>query len=290
MKNSIRGELLVFLAAMGFATMGVFGKMAYAYGLNTTTLLFLRFLVASVILFLATYIINKTIKIEPKDCLIAFGFGFIGYTLVSFCYFYSLNFISASLTAVIFFTYPIFVTIFSFVFLKEKLTRNKITSLILGTLGILLIVSPGETKMDYRGILASLAGGVIYAFYILGLSIPRVKKIDSLKMSAYMNMFATLAMGLAAVVSRTFIFPVNIYAFTYASLIGIFATSVAMLALFAGVKKIGAVKGSIIANMEMVITCILGAIFLSEKMGISQFIGAGLIITSAIIVSLPNRG
>ena len=62
-----------------------------------------------------------------------------------------------------------------------------------------------------------------------------------------------------------------------------------MLALFAGVKRIGAVKGSIIANMEIVIACILGAVFLNEKMGIYQLMGAVLIITSAIMVSLPNK-
>jgi len=124
---------------------------------------------------------------------------------------------------------------------------------------------------------------------VLGLSLPRVKKIDSVKMSFYTNIFAALGMGIAAIISKTYIYDINIYALTYASLIGIFATSVAMLALFAGVKRIGAVKGSIIANMEIVIACILGAVFLNEKMGIYQLMGATLIISSAIMVSLPNK-
>ena len=288
MKNGIfsigiKGELLVFLSAMGFATMGVLGKMAYSYGLNTTTLLFLRFFIAAIILFLVSHILKRPLKLKGKDGLIAFGFGFIGYNLVSFCYFYSLNFIPASLTAVIFFTYPIFVTLFSFAFFKEKLTPNKILSLILGSVGILSIVSPGKAQVDYRGIIFSLLGGILYAFYVLGLSLPRVK------MSFYTNIFAALGMGIAAIVSNTFIYPINIFALSYAALIGIFATSVAMLALFAGVKRIGAVKGSIIANMEIVIACILGAVFLNEKMGIYQLMGAVLIITSAIMVSLPSK-
>ena len=108
-------------------------------------------------------------------------------------------------------------------------------------------------------------------------------------MSFYTNIFAALGMGIAAIVSNTFIYPINIFALSYAALIGIFATSVAMLALFAGVKRIGAVKGSIIANMEIVIACILGAVFLNEKMGIYQLMGAVLIITSAIMVSLPSK-
>lgn len=294
MKNGIfsigiKGELLVFLSAMGFATMGVLGKMAYSYGLNTTTLLFLRFFIAAIILFLVSHILKRPLMLKIKDGLIAFGFGFIGYNLVSFCYFYSLNFIPASLTAVIFFTYPIFVTLFSFVFFKEKLTPNKILSLVLGSVGILSIVSPGKAQIDYRGIIFSLLGGILYAFYVLGLSLPRVKKIDSVKMSFYTNIFAALGMGIAAIVSNTFIYPINIFALSYAALIGIFATSVAMLALFAGVKRIGAVKGSIIANMEIVIACILGAVFLNEKMGIYQLMGAVLIITSAIMVSLPSK-
>ena len=124
MKNSVfsksfKGELLVFLSAMGFATMGVLGKMAYSHGLNTTTLLFLRFTIAAFILFFASHVFKKSLKMSLKDVLISFIFGFVAYNMVSFCYFYSLNYIPASLTAVIFFTYPIFVTIFSFLIFKN---------------------------------------------------------------------------------------------------------------------------------------------------------------------------
>ncbi len=294
MKNGIfsigiKGELLVFLSAMGFATMGVLGKMAYSHGLNTTTLLFLRFFIAAIILFSASLFFKKSLKMSKKDILIAFVFGCIGYNLVSFCYFYSLNFIPASLTAVIFFTYPIYVTIFSFILFKEKLTPNKILSLTLGIVGILAIVSPGKAHIDYRGIIFSLIGGVLYAFYVLGLSLPDVKKIDSIKMSFYTNVFAALGMGIASMLTDSFIFTINAQAMGYAILIGIFATSFAMLALCAGVKRIGAVKGSIIANMEIVVACILGAVFLKEQMGIYQLMGATLIITSAVMVSLPNK-
>ena len=294
MKNGIfsmgiKGELLVFLSAMGFATMGVLGKMAYSHGLNTTTLLFLRFFIAAIILFSASHFFKKSLKMSKKDIIIAFLFGFLGYNLVSFCYFYSLNFIAASMTAVIFFTYPIFVTIFSSLFFKEKLTRSKILSLTLGTVGILALVSPGKAHVDYRGIIFSLIGGIVYAFYVLGLSHPAVKKIDSIKMSFYTNVFAALGMGTIAIISKSIIFPISAVAMGYAMLIGIFATSFAMLALFAGVKRIGAVKGSIIANMEIVIACLLGAVFLKEHMGIYQLMGATLIITSAIMVSLPSK-
>ncbi len=80
MKNGIfsigiKGELLVFLSAMGFATMGVLGKMAYSYGLNTTTLLFLRFFIAAIILFLVSHILKRPLKLNAKDGIIAFGFG-----------------------------------------------------------------------------------------------------------------------------------------------------------------------------------------------------------------------
>ena len=132
-------------------------------------------------------------------------------------------------------------------------------------------------------------GGVLYAFYVLGLSLPQVKKINSIKMSFYTNIFAALGMGIGALLSNSFVHPITAPAIGYAALIGIFATSVAMLALFAGVKRIGAVKGSIIANMEIVIACILGAVFLKEHMGIYQLMGAALIITSAVMVSLPQK-
>lgn len=72
------------------------------------------------------------------------------------------------------------------------------------------------------------------------------------------------------------------------ALLGIFATSVAMLALLQ-VKRIGAVKGSTeckYGNSNCLYT--RGSIS-KEKMGIYQLMGTVLIITSAIMVSLPNK-
>ena len=49
-----------------------------------------------------------------------------------------------SISTVIQYTYPIFISIFAGIFINEKITRNMIIALIIGWIGILVLINPSQ--------------------------------------------------------------------------------------------------------------------------------------------------
>ena len=127
-KKNIRGILLVALSAASFGFIPVFAKIAYSSGTSTYTLLFLRFLVATVFMFV--FLLVKKLPLPTKkEMLIFFLLGAIGYAGESFCYFTALNYASSSTVALLFYTYPALVMLGSASVFKEKITIKKAPSI-----------------------------------------------------------------------------------------------------------------------------------------------------------------
>ena len=69
--------------------------------------------------------------------------GVLG-TLALICIFYAIRNMPLSISTVIQYTYPIFISIFAGIFINEKITRNIIFALIIGWIGILVILNPSQ--------------------------------------------------------------------------------------------------------------------------------------------------
>ncbi|MAC45767.1 MAG: EamA family transporter [Oceanospirillum sp.] len=77
-------------------------------------------------------------------------------------WFYGLAFISLAEVIAIEFTTPVWTALFAFFLLGERLTKARITALVLGIFGLLLILRPGAGVLEPAA-LAVLAGAVGYA-------------------------------------------------------------------------------------------------------------------------------
>ena len=67
--------------------------------------------------------------------------GVLG-TLALVCIFYAIRNMPLSISTVIQYTYPIFISIFAGIFINEKITRNIVFASIIGWIGILVILNP----------------------------------------------------------------------------------------------------------------------------------------------------
>ena len=67
--------------------------------------------------------------------------GLLG-TIALLCIFYAIRNMPLNISTVIQYTYPIFISIFAGLFIKEKITKNIIIGLITGWLGIFIILNP----------------------------------------------------------------------------------------------------------------------------------------------------
>src|SRR5262249_55212887 len=72
--------------------------------------------------------------------------------------------------------------------------------------------------------------------------------------------------------------------------IAVVSTVLAMLAFFAGLRRVGASTAAILSTLEPVATSVLAALTLGESLSLIQILGGALVLSSAAIVQVrPSR-
>src|SRR5688572_4857459 len=108
----IIGILLIALSAASFGTLAIFGRYAYANGMDIFTILFLRFGISASVLTVILFLRKESF---PRGRILAqlVGMGGLGYVGQSFLYMTAIKFASAGLVALLLYLYPVFVFILS---------------------------------------------------------------------------------------------------------------------------------------------------------------------------------
>jgi len=150
----ITGILLIVLSAASFGTLAIFGRFLYAEGLDTFTLLFLRFSFAALVMALILILHRESFP-HGKILLQLIGMGAIGYAGQAFSFLSAIKYASAGLVALLLYLYPMFVFILSVIVLHEKATGIKITAIILALIGTALLRFPIDPQAQPQGRIAA---------------------------------------------------------------------------------------------------------------------------------------
>ena len=123
--------LLPILAGIMFGSTGIFVRTLTENGVDSTTLLFLRFSIAILYIFIAIFLTDKSLlKINKEDIplFVLCGLCILGLNL---CYNSSINTVPLSLAAILLSTAPVFVLVLEYLLFKEKITSIKVLCVIL---------------------------------------------------------------------------------------------------------------------------------------------------------------
>lgn len=276
----LTGYGLVALSAAGFGTLGLFGRAAYASGMDTFTLLFLRFSLAALVM--AGLVIARREKLPAgRDLAQLAGMGAIGYVGQSFCYLTATKYASVGLVGLLLYLYPTFVALLSVLFLRRKLTRVHWLALGLATLGTMLTANPQGGS--WTGILLALAAALIYSVYIVvGAGVmQRVSPVSSA-----MVIFASAGAVFGGLVALNGAHWPDTAGGIWA-VIGIIlvATVVPVVAFLTGLKRVGPTDASMLSTLEPVITILLAAWLVGEKLQPVALLGGGLILTAVLLLT-----
>lgn len=276
-----RAVALVLLSAAGFGSSAVFAKAAYASGLNPSTMLALRFLIAAMLLLPLVWLGGWRL---PRGRQLA-GYMLMGlmYTAQSQGYFTALLYASSGLCAMLLYVYPVLVTILALALGWEKLDRRMLVLMVLAVAGMGVTLG-GKLQGQPIGIALALMAAGVYAVYILfGNSL--AKSADNIHpLAACVVILGTAGVantGMAA--WQGIALPGTATGWLAVSAIALFSTAVAIAAFFAGVAQIGAAKASIISTFEPVVTMAFGVGLLGEKVSSTQLLG-GLMVLAAVIL------
>ncbi len=162
--------ILPILAGSMFGSGGIFVRTLMQNGIDSTTLLFLRFSIAIIPISIAIILSGKELfRINLKDVplFLVCALCIVGLNL---CYNESINSISLSLAAVLLSLAPIYVLIFAGILFKEKITSKKIKCIILAIFGCVLMTGVLESSLGsipIFGILLGIGAGLFWAVYLM---------------------------------------------------------------------------------------------------------------------------
>ena len=162
--------ILPILAGLMFGSGGVFVRTLTQNGIDSTTLLFLRFSIAIIPIAIAILLTDKKLfKVKLKDIplFLVCAMCIVGLNL---CYNESMNSITLSLAAVLLSLAPIYVLIIAYVLFGEKITSKKIICMSLAICGCVLMTGILESdikSIPFYGILAGIGAGLFWAIYLM---------------------------------------------------------------------------------------------------------------------------
>ncbi|MFW5994417.1 MAG: DMT family transporter [Halanaerobiaceae bacterium] len=280
-----KGILVTAMSAAGFGAMPVIAQFAYSYGSNVTTLLFLRFTIASLIFLLILKLSNNPYNISKEDTIRLILLGAAGYGLLSSLYFFGVSLIPASLSGFLLYSYPAIVTVLAFLGREEPLYRENFISLIITIVGLGMVLGPVFTSINLLGVASILAAAFVYALYILA-SNRVLKRVNWLSGSTVVTISAAFFFLITGSL-RGNLYLNNISLEIILSGIGlaVFSTIVAVAGFYLGISLIGPSRASIVSSVEPLVTVMLSALFFAERLTLTQFLGGLLIILSIIILN-----
>ena len=249
-----------------------------------------RFFVSGIILWCIIFYKKERVPTHPLHIRLYIQFGIMNLTIAYGLTYWATQFIYSSLSSIIWAGFPLCVAVFTYFMLPNELfTKRKIISLLLGTLGVLLILKESlKFEGDHVGfgiLMVMLA--VVIAVY------PNVylKKHSEVVSSLHLNAVSQIMAGII-LLFVSFIFEkdqqmvwsnYNIFALGYLT---IFGSLIAWYIYFWLFPQISISQISYIAFFPPVLASILGWIILDERLSILAIFGGGFVILGAVLVNL----
>ena len=285
MNREREGLLLCLVSAAGFGAMPIFGRQAFAAGVELTPMLSLRFLLAAAMLWALIALRRRPLG-SVRGVVLGGLLGLCGYSVQAGLYFGSIQRIDVSLASLILYTYPALVTVAAFALGRERATRRKLAALALASSGVALVVGGGTGTIDWVGAAMAFGCAIFYTGFILASD--RVAATTSPLAFA-----ASVATGCAVGFTAVALLSGGIHAseegVMWIALIASVSTVMPIVLFMAGLARVGASTASIASTVEPVITVVLAWLVLGEVLGPVQLVGGALVLSAVVLLQFRGR-
>ena len=260
--------------------MAIFARYAYDSGADVLGVLVTRFSAAGVAL-AALMLATRTAWPRGRTLAVAIGMGGILYVGQAACYFAALNHASAGLTALLLYVYPTLVCILAAIFLGDRMGPRTLLLLAVSFAGIALTLGGGHGSPT--GIALGLGAAAFYAVYIV-IGARVLQGVDALASTTVVCLSAAATLIVASLL-RAPVFPATGSGWVAVGAIALVSTVIAIVAFFAGLKRVGPATASIVSTLEPVVTVTLAWLLFAESLSAIQGAGGALVIVAAAMLA-----
>ena len=273
----------------------VAGKLA-AENVGPFSIAFLRFAIASALLATLAWRIEGGLPALKKSQIIpVILLGLIGIALYNVMFYKGLKVIEASRASLIIATCPIFITIFSAAFFKEKITLLKALGIVISVCGATVVISKGDMSRIVgeglgRGELYILCCVLSWAIYsLIGKGV--MKELSPLTAVSYSSVVGTVGLFIPACFEGLIGNITHLAARDWQciSYLGVFGTVIGFVWYYEGVERLGPTKAGLFINFVPIFAIMCAFVILREQVTLSLAIGAVLVISGVYLTNRKGR-
>ncbi len=260
----------------------VLGKQAIRLGIPPLGVVAVRTALAAFLLLLAILIFKRGfLYIYPAGllgCLLAGGINGVG----SLFYYAALGRIDASLGQLLYSLYPLFLVLILWLD-HQPPSRLTLIRLSITLPAIFLLTRSNYQDVDLVGILMMLLSALLYAAHL-----PINQRVLFDMPAPTVTFYTLLAMSLVVVPAfllSGMTIPA-VPALAWNSVMGLaLVTFLSRLTLFLGVKNLGGLQTALLGLSELLVTLAVSHLWLGERLSLAQWVGAGLLLFSIVLVA-----
>ncbi len=278
------GAFFGVMAAVTYGTNPFFALRLYERNLSTSSVLFYRFLFATVILGVLVLITRNSFRLERKQLLPMISGGVFA-SLSCLFFFASFHHLDGGISATVLFVYPLMVAAIMYLFFHVKQSFMTIIGMGAAIVGIaLLSLGNAGGNFSITGLILVLLSALSYAIYMVQVKVTSLHKLPPLTLTFY-----AIASGI----------PVFLIALRggidlqklpdlacggYALGVAILPTVLSFLFMAIAIKYIGPTKTAIMGALEPVTALLIGITVFGETLSLRQFIGVIVILLAVSLV------
>lgn len=273
------------VAALGFGSSNVFGKIAFGAGADVLTLVTFRGLVGIAFVWAWLRLRPAAVSHSSRSRTVAFGLGLL-FAANVYCVFKAIEAIPVPVAVLAYFVYPLLTGIGGAVTGLDKLTWRGAIAALVAFAGLALMIGAHPGDLAFSGI-AFAFGGATCRTAMLLITRAKLEGADARLTSGYSLISSTLVLAAICLATQTWNFPQT--AAGWGGFLGTsVATTVAIVALFVSTARIGPFRTALTMNLEPVVSTLLSMALLGESLGPAQCLGAAIMLAALCTFQLKH--
>ncbi|MDU4960089.1 MAG: DMT family transporter [Sporomusaceae bacterium] len=288
-----KGYLQIFIAGVLWGCIGPFIQLMEQHGSTFAFTSFLRMAFSFIILAVIT--IAKfgfpSLRVSKKTLLFCVLLGLVCHGIYNLFYSIAVTLTGVTVSAVLMNTAPVFTTIFSYFWLREKITWIKSVAMLVNITGCTLAATGGKFDvmlLSLTGVLCGIGSGFCYGMTAI------IGKLAGEKSNAFV--ISTYSYLFAAAFLAVFMNPwgnavaLNKNVLLLGFFLALIPTAIAYLFYYQGLQKITeSSKAPVIASVEAVVAAVIGVAIFGEQVSMVNISGIVLVIGSIIMMNHRTR-
>lgn len=286
-RGDLLGGALAAAASLQFGGIVVLGKHVLERGMSVESMLASRFGIAAVVLALVLVSLRRPLLAHRGERVGLAALAVFGYAVEATLFFSAARRGTAAAVSLLFFTYPVFVTLGAWGLGRGAPAMLTLLALACAVLGAGIVAGTGSgLAIEAAGVAFALAAAVTYSGYLVGTDLI-LRRTSPLTSATWVAAGASLGLFTFAAATGRATAPSSAADVWEIAAMGV-ATAGAFVCLLGAIQRIGAVRTAIISATEPLSAAFLAFIFLDERVTAGTGLGGALILAGAVAASLAR--